>query len=163
MSNDPSLPHCPGCLLPLSAGAPAPVCPRCALPLTGPGPQQLREIDAELWRLDVRRGELLARRGWLLAQLRATSYARGPHRSTARPGPEAAPPAVRNVLLVLGGTLLAVAVAAFTLVGWGRMGIGGRAAVLGVLTLAALGAPVLLLRRALTATAEAVAALGLVL
>ncbi|MEV6316882.1 hypothetical protein [Streptomyces sp. NPDC051776] len=77
---------------------------------------------------------------------------------------DARPPTVQNVLLALGGVLLAVAVTAFTVVSWGAMGIGGRAAVLAVLTLTAMGTPaLLLLRRALAATAEAVACLGLVL
>ncbi|MFP8964892.1 hypothetical protein ACLIYP_30665, partial [Streptomyces nanhaiensis] len=67
------------------------------------------------------------------------------------------------MLLALGGVLLAVAVTAFTLVSWGRLGIGGRAAVLGALTLLGLGVPAALTRRGLTATAEAVASLGLVL
>ncbi|EHN76980.1 integral membrane protein, partial [Streptomyces coelicoflavus ZG0656] len=77
--------------------------------------------------------------------------------------PEATAPGVQNVLLVLGGVLLTVAAIAFTLVSWGHMGIAGRALVLGALTVAALGAPVVLLRRGLRSTAEAVAALGTIL
>ncbi|NEA10901.1 hypothetical protein G3I27_22440, partial [Streptomyces sp. SID10692] len=73
------------------------------------------------------------------------------------------PRSAQNVLLTLGGLLLTVAAVAFTLVSWGSMGIGGRAAVLSVVTLAALIAPAVLLRRGLTATAEALAALALAL
>ncbi|WP_410539298.1 SCO7613 C-terminal domain-containing membrane protein [Streptomyces sp. KL2] len=174
MPNLPPPAYCPGCSLPLVPGAPAAACPRCALPLTGQVPQQVREIDAELWRLEARRTELLSWRGQLLAGLRAPGSGGGgradtaprvppagpPGRSTA---PPPAPPTARNVLLALGGVLLAVAVTAFTLVSWGRLGIGGRAAVLGALTLLGLGVPAALTRRGLTATAEAVASLGLVL
>ncbi|MEU8531393.1 hypothetical protein AB0C77_38375 [Streptomyces sp. NPDC048629] len=67
------------------------------------------------------------------------------------------------MLLTLGGVLLTIAAIAFTLVSWGSMGIGGRAAVLGVVTSATLAAPVALLRRGLVSTAESVGALGLVL
>ncbi|MDG9704860.1 SCO7613 C-terminal domain-containing membrane protein [Streptomyces sp. DH37] len=179
MPNVPPPAYCPGCSLPLPSGGPGAVCPRCALPLTGPVPERVREIDAELWRLDARRAELLSRRWELLAGLRAPApgpagppgpvpSASAPPAPPAVPGPPptappTAPPAARNVLLALGGVLLAVAVAAFTLVSWGRLGIGGRAAVLGALTLLASAVPVALLRRGLAATAEAVAALGLVL
>ncbi|GAA3631903.1 hypothetical protein GCM10023079_23320 [Streptomyces chitinivorans] len=130
----------------------------------------MREIDAELWRLEARRTELLSRRGQLLSGLRASGSGCGGRADTAPrvpptgpPAPSTAPPTARNVLLALGGALLAVAVTAFTLVSWGRLGIGGRSAVLGALTLPALGVPAPLLRRGLVATAEAVASLGLVL
>lgn len=52
-----------------------------------------------------------------------------------------APRSAQNVLLTLGGLLLTVAAVAFTLVSWGSMGIGGRAAVLALVTVAALAAP----------------------
>lgn len=67
------------------------------------------------------------------------------------------------MLLTLGGLLLTIAAIAFTLVSWGHMGIGGRSAVLGVVTVAALSAPAVLLRRGLPSTAEALAALASVL
>ncbi|MGW5802461.1 SCO7613 C-terminal domain-containing membrane protein, partial [Streptomyces bacillaris] len=96
---------------------------------------------------------------------------RGPAAGPPAPGggavPKAAKPSAprsaQNVLLTLGGLLLTVAAVAFTLVSWGSMGIGGRAAVLALVTVAALAAPALLLRRKLAATAEALAALALVL
>ncbi|GAB2795304.1 hypothetical protein GCM10027091_29320 [Streptomyces daliensis] len=178
--------YCPGCQWPV----PAPeqvttVCPRCGLPLVGSVPVRLREIDGELRALDARRGTLLSLRHQLLAELRAGTApppvppaGGGPARpaaawappSSGTPGAPhsrapggAAPPTAQNVLLTLGGVLLAVAALAFTLVSWGSMGIGGRAAVLAVVTAGTLAVPALLLRRALRSTAECVAALGMLL
>lgn len=147
-----------------------------------PPAEELARLDRELAELDARRAQLLTRRAWLLAALR-------PPAPTAAPGwnpsawgapppgrPDApaqpwgyvpkqpsAPRSAQNVLLTLGGLLLAVAAVAFTLVSWGSMGIGGRSAVLAAVTLGALIAPAVLLRRGLAATAEALAALALVL
>ncbi|TDF43532.1 hypothetical protein E2C00_26070 [Streptomyces sp. WAC05374] len=120
---------------------------------------ELVVLDRELAQLDARRSHLLARRAWLLSVLYAPVAPVAPSRRVA----ETAPRGAQNVLLTLGGVLLAVAAVAFTLVSWGRMGIGGRAAVLAVVTAGALAAPVFLLRRALVSTAEAVASLGLLL
>ncbi|MBT2367574.1 hypothetical protein J7E88_20260 [Streptomyces sp. ISL-10] len=132
---------------------------------------ELAVIDRELRQLDARRGQLLARRTWLLAAMRppvAASAAPpfpppGTWPAGPRPQAEASAPSVQNVLLTLGGILLAVAAIAFTLVSWGHMGIGGRGAVLGAVTLAALATPVVLLRRGLVATGESVGVVGLVL
>ncbi|MDI3386786.1 hypothetical protein QIS99_11300 [Streptomyces sp. B-S-A8] len=157
-----------------------------------PPAEELRILDHELGQLEARRTQLLTRRAWLVSVLAQQQPARPPLPArppapagppTAPPPPgtaprpaaaapqawgprphaESSPPSVQNVLLVLGGLLLTVAALAFTLVSWGSMGIGGRSVVLGAVTLAALGVPVLLQRRGLAATAEAVAALGLVL
>ncbi|MEV3992362.1 hypothetical protein AB0J57_25980 [Streptomyces sp. NPDC049837] len=117
---------------------------------------ELVVLDRELAQLDARRSHLLARRAWLLSVLRTPV-------TPSRPVAETAPRSAQNVLLTLGGVLLAVAAVAFTLVSWGRMGIGGRATVLAVVTAGALAAPVVLLRRKLGSTAEAVASLGLLL
>ncbi|MFG2647535.1 SCO7613 C-terminal domain-containing membrane protein [Streptomyces sp. NPDC048436] len=127
-----------------------------------PPAEELRILDLELLHLDARRAQLLHRRTWLLAALRATA---APVPAPARPvrAPDATPPNVQNVLLTLGGILLAVAAIAFTLVSWGHLGIGGRSAVLAAVTLTALGVPSVLLRRKLRSTAETVAALGLIL
>ncbi|MGV9771907.1 SCO7613 C-terminal domain-containing membrane protein [Streptosporangium sp. NPDC003464] len=89
----------------------------------------------------------------------------------ASPGPsggvaprrEFSPKAVQNLLLVLGGLLLAVAAIVFTVVSWGQIGIGGRAAILAGITVLTLAAPKLLVKRELTATAETVAVLGVTL
>ncbi|WP_404828843.1 SCO7613 C-terminal domain-containing membrane protein [Streptomyces dioscori] len=136
-----------------------------------PPAEELRILDHELWQLDARRAQLLARRIWLLNVLRAAGPQTAPApapgtwppRGPRPPRPEATAPGVQNVLLVLGGVLLTIAAIAFTLVSWGDMGIAGRAAVLGAVTAGALAAPVPLLKRGLRSTAESVAGLGLAL
>ncbi|WP_405441617.1 hypothetical protein OG373_30940 [Streptomyces avidinii] len=132
-----------------------------------PPAEELALIDRELAQLDARRLYLLARRDWLLRLLQQPGGAPAPvHQWPAVPtGPakEASAPSAQNVLLTLGAVLLAVAALAFTLVSWGSMGIAGRSAVLAAVTAAALGTPVLLLRRGLRSTAESVAAVGLLL
>ncbi len=125
--------------------------------------EELRLLDTELWQLDARRAQLLARRVRLVAALDAARPAQPFAAPSALPRPEASGPRVQNVLLALGGVLLAIAATAFTLVSWGHLGITGRALVLGAVTAAALCAPVVLLRRGLRSTAEAVAGLGLAL
>ncbi|MBW5425357.1 hypothetical protein GKQ77_27995, partial [Streptomyces sp. BG9H] len=125
--------------------------------------EELRLLDWELRQLEARRTQLLQRRAWLLGVLRAAGPAGSPPRPAGPPAPGAAPPSAQNVLLTLGGVLLTIAAIAFTVVSWGHLGIGGRSAVLGAVTLAALAAPALLLRRSLRSTAEAVAGLGLAL
>ncbi|MFJ5262805.1 SCO7613 C-terminal domain-containing membrane protein [Streptomyces sp. NPDC088387] len=132
-----------------------------------PPAEELRLLDAELSWLDARRTQLLVRRAWLVAQL---TPEKRPHPAAApfpqaavAPRPEATAPRVQNVLLLLGGALLTLAAAAFTLVSWGDLGIAGRAAVLGVITAATLAVPVPLLKRGLRSTAESVAGLGLAL
>ncbi|MEU0692187.1 SCO7613 C-terminal domain-containing membrane protein [Streptomyces uncialis] len=133
-----------------------------------PPAEELRYLDRELGHLDARRAQLLARRTWLVAaaigQAAAASPSAGvPVGGAAGRRPEARASGVQNTLLVLGGVLLTVAAIAFTLVSWGRMGIVGRSLVLGAVTVAALGAPVVLLRRGLRSTAETVAGIGLAL
>lgn len=143
---------------------------------TPPPAEELRLIVAELWQLDARRAQLLTRRAWLVAalqqlqtpQARPSSQPRWqtprpPGSTPAAPRPDASAPSVQTVLLVLGGVLLTVAAMVFTLVSWGHLGITGRALVLGAVTMAALGAPLLLLKRGLRSTAESVAGLGLAL
>ncbi|WP_157520816.1 SCO7613 C-terminal domain-containing membrane protein [Herbidospora daliensis] len=76
---------------------------------------------------------------------------------------EMSPSAVRNLLLGLGGLLLVVAAFVFTIVSWGSVGIGGRAAILVGFTAVTFASPFLLVRRNLKATAETVALLGLAL
>ncbi|MFF0337170.1 SCO7613 C-terminal domain-containing membrane protein [Streptomyces fimicarius] len=148
-----------------------------------PPAEELARLDRELAELDARRAQLLTRRAWLLAALRPPAPTAAPGWNPSawgappggRPGAPAqpwghvepkrpsAPRSAQNVLLTLGGLLLTVAAIAFTLVSWGSMGIGGRSAVLAVVTLGALTAPAVLLRRKLAATAEVLAALALVL
>jgi hypothetical protein len=130
-----------------------------------PPAEELRLLDAELHRLDARRAQLLARRAWLVAALQQMQARplTAPDRAAAPPRPETAAPSVQNLLLVLGGILLTLAAAVFTLVSWGHMDITGRALVLGAVTLATLFAPVPLLKRGLRSTAESLAGLGLAL
>ncbi|MEU0161733.1 hypothetical protein ABZ154_23615 [Streptomyces sp. NPDC006261] len=144
-----------------------------------PPAEELALLDRELTQLDARRAQLLTRRAWLVSALQPQApnaprwstppvghgWAPGqPWGSAPRTAKPSGPPrSAQNVLLTLGGLLLTVAAVAFTLVSWGSMGIGGRSAVLALVTLAALAAPVVLLRRKLAATAEALAALALVL
>ncbi|MGW9378216.1 SCO7613 C-terminal domain-containing membrane protein [Streptomyces albidoflavus] len=148
-------------------------------PLPSSPAEELALLERELIWLDTRRAQLLRRRAWLKAALRAQS-GRGwqpppgvpggwAHAPAAHPAPAVPPasatggPGAQHVLLILGGLLLAVAAIAFTLFSWGELGIAGRAVVLAGVTAAALGAPVLLLRRGLRATAEAVGAVALLL
>ncbi|MET7364922.1 hypothetical protein ABZS61_03675 [Streptomyces sp. NPDC005566] len=144
-----------------------------------PPAEELALLDQELVRLDARRLQLLNRRAWLMSVLRApvapppfaapparlpaTPFGWGPPVGAAPAAPVSGASGVQNVLLVLGGLLLTIAAIAFTLFSWGEMGIAGRSAVLATVTVAALAAPALLLRRKLSATAEALAALALVL
>ncbi|MFF0743714.1 SCO7613 C-terminal domain-containing membrane protein [Streptomyces sp. NPDC004111] len=127
---------------------------------------ELRLLDRELAGLDARRAQLLHRRAHLLRLLSTPAAAPAappaPYPGRQTP-PAASSPSAQNVLLTLGGILLAVAALAFTLVGWGQLGIAGRSAVLSLVTLAALAAPALLIRRGLVATAEAVGVLALLL
>lgn len=128
-----------------------------------PPAEELRVLDAELRQLEARRVQLLQRRVWLLGVLRAAGPAGPSPRPAGPPAAETAPVSTQNILLMLGGVLLTIAAVAFTVVSWGHLGIGGRGAVLGAVTLAALGMPAVLLRRSLRSTAEAVAGLGLAL
>jgi hypothetical protein len=131
-----------------------------------PPAEELRILDAELWRLDAHRAQLLARRAWLVATLQKPQPQPQPQArsmAAAPPRPEASALGVQNLLLLLGGVLLTVAAMVFTLVSWGHLGITGRALVLGAVTLAALAVPVVPLKRGLRSTAESVAGLGLAL
>ncbi|WP_327251820.1 SCO7613 C-terminal domain-containing membrane protein [Streptomyces sp. NBC_01244] len=128
-----------------------------------PPAEELVLIDRELIQLDARRHFLLSRRAWLLAAQAPHAWGAPARPKASAQATEASAPSAQNVLLVLGAVLLAVAALAFTLVSWGSLGITGRSAVLAVVTAAALGAPVALLRRGLRSTAEAVAAVGLLL
>ncbi|SDJ89700.1 SCO7613 C-terminal domain-containing membrane protein [Streptomyces indicus] len=137
-----------------------------------PPAEELRLLDHELARLDARRAQLLTRRAWLVGVVQQPSAAATPPGwqgwaprtpAPSAPARETAPSGVQNVLLTLGGILLAIGAIAFTVVSWGALGIGGRSAVLAAITLGALALPAVLLRRGLSATAEAIACVGLLL
>ncbi|WP_432142135.1 SCO7613 C-terminal domain-containing membrane protein [Streptomyces sp. bgisy084] len=173
-------PGCPDCGIPLGSPPPA-RCTRCRLPLTGPDAFALWQVSGELSALDARRQWLAQRHAELLTALRARRDAPTELPVAASAGaPGIAPvggsgaaagtserelsaPSARTALLIVGGVLVVVAALVFTVVSWGRLGIGGRAAVLLALTVCALALPGPLRRRQLTATAEASAAVGLAL
>ncbi|HEY2639916.1 MAG TPA: hypothetical protein VGI66_08535 [Streptosporangiaceae bacterium] len=85
----------------------------------------------------------------------------------APPGPRRRPEltggTVGRLLLAVGAVLIMIATTVFTVASWSRIGPQGRFGILVAVTAAVLVVPVFLKRRALTATAETVAATGLVL
>ncbi|MFF1874217.1 SCO7613 C-terminal domain-containing membrane protein [Kitasatospora herbaricolor] len=164
-------PACPDCGAPFETERPV-RCGRCRLPLTGVAAATLWQVTLALQSVEAQRLVLLRQRDDLLAGLRARRDEPGgvpvapppwgpPPPATGRP--EVSGRSAQTVLLVLGGLLVTVAALAFTVVSWGHLGIGGRAAVLAVLTGCALALPSRLRRRGLTATAETSAAVGLAL
>ena len=153
--------RCPDCSAPLTGAV---SCPTCGLRLTGPEAGRLHEVDLELLRLDRSRTALLHERGRLLTALRpaqrpATEWTAPP----AAPSQEWTPQRVQNILLALGGLLLAGAALVFAVVTYERLGATGRALVLATLTLVAAVAAPRLRTRGLVSTAEAVGALALAL
>jgi hypothetical protein len=131
----------------------------------------LAAADGRLREAQLRRNALAAR---VMGRVRAET--RTPATTTPAAGPAAAPVAVQatvrpeastrtvqTVLFVLGGLLLGTAAIVFTAVAWATFGVQGRAVILGSLTALALAAPLPLVRRGLTATAETFAAVGLLL
>ncbi|MGW4651020.1 SCO7613 C-terminal domain-containing membrane protein [Kitasatospora sp. NPDC004289] len=187
-----SLP-CPGCGAPLATAPGTARCPACRLPLLGQDAAALWQVTVALNALDAQRQGLIVRRDQLLGALRARQDLPDPpaplpwsQQLSAGPGGPVGPnwaapaapwgrppvpaagkevsgPSAQTVLLVLGGLMVAIAALVFTVVSWGSLGIGGRAAVLAGVTLCALLAPLPLRRRGLTATAETSAVLGLAL
>lgn len=156
--------QCPDCRTALRVFGPS--CPACALPLTGTTAYALWQVDLELTHLGERRRQLLGHRESLLAELRSQRGRPVPgHAVSGAPVPprDLSPRSVQNLLLILGGTLVGIAATVFTVVSWGRLGIGGRAMILLGLTALASVAPWPLARRGLRATAEAAAGIGLVL
>ena len=105
--------------------------------------------------LEYRIGQAWQRRNAAAARVRAAA---GP-----QPRPETSSRAVQNLLFTLGGLLLGVAAIVFTAVAWSQFGVTGRATLLAAVTVVALAVPPLALRRGLTATAETVAAVGVLL
>ncbi len=77
--------------------------------------------------------------------------------------PETSPRSAQNTLLTLGGVLLGIAAVVVAGVYYTTTATGGRAVILGIATTLFLGMPVLLARGRLTATAETIAAIGLLL
>ncbi|MFI0449024.1 SCO7613 C-terminal domain-containing membrane protein [Actinomadura sp. 6N118] len=147
---------CPGCRNPMTRPGLV-ACPVCELVLTGPDAQELWWVDDQLARLTRRRRDLIAR-----------LYGPVPVTWPVMVGPQPAlvdvsRVGVRNVLLVLGGLLLGIAAVAFTVISWGSLSLGARALILVSLTGVTLGVVWPLARRGLSATAETLAVIGLLL
>ena len=151
----PDATRCPDCRAALPGTG---SCPACGLRLTGPAASRLWEVDVELLELDHSRRQLLDERASLLQALRGADAAPTPAGPAPAPVAEWTPHRVQDLLLTLGGLLLAGAALVFAAVTYERLGASGRAAVLAALTvLAALAAP-RLRARGLRSTAEAVGA-----
>ncbi|MGW3043380.1 SCO7613 C-terminal domain-containing membrane protein [Kitasatospora sp. NPDC001159] len=165
-------PGCPDCGAVLDAPVPA-HCFRCRLPLSGEVAGRLWQVERELEAIEQRRLTLLRMRSELLDQLRGQRLepkatqpqpAVAPVRGAGQPASqEVSGRSAQTVLLVLGAVLVSIAALVFTVVSWGRLGIGGRATVLLSFTVCALAAPLPLRHRRLHATAETFAAIGLIL
>jgi Predicted membrane protein (DUF2157) len=146
-------------------------------PQTGPPRPELAElawIAAELQRLEETRRRLVARRAVLLVELARPQPPHAPARppgqapasatgATLRRRPEMSRHTVAHLLLAAGGLLVSIAAVVFTAANWASIGPAGRAGILLAVSVLALAVPWPLARRGLPATAEAVAAVGLVL
>ncbi len=137
---------------------------------------------ARLWQISQQAAQLLAERESLLAELRSAarpSPAPGPAPAPPpgpAPGPPPGPPpipiarppslvsriGVQGLLVALGALLVAVAGIVFLVFAWDRLSLGGRALVVGALTLAAM-AGATRLRPRLPETAEGIGAIATVL
>ena len=156
----PDATRCPDCRATLAGTG---SCSACGLRLTGPEATRLWEVDVELLGLERSRRLLLDEREALLRVLRTAG---APAAAPADAAPEPAewtPQRVQNLLLTLGGLLLAGAALVFAAVTYERLGAGGRALVLGTLTALAASPPPACARRGLTSTAETVGAVVLAL
>ena len=119
---------------------------------------QLATARGAVGDLEARIGHAYARRNQAAERVRASQRPDRP-----RSAPETSSRAVQNVLFLLGGLLLAVAAIVFTAVAWSQVGVAGRAAILGAVTVVTLAVPPFAVRRGLTAAAETIAAVGLLL
>ncbi|WP_461021771.1 SCO7613 C-terminal domain-containing membrane protein [Thalassiella azotivora] len=169
--------RCPSCGAPLAG----PVCGSCRVDLRG-------ATAVALWQASLTADRALDERDRLVAALRSErdlAQARGPAPVAARatgpgtlaasPPPPPPPPApaptrparrglgVQTLLVGLGALLLAVAAVVFLAFSWDLIGLVGRSVVVAVTTAGVLAGAVLARRSGLTATAEAVAAVGAVL
>ncbi len=154
---------CPGCRAPLTT--PGLSCAACGLSLTGPAPRQVFEtlsyVDGLVAALYAHVPTPVALSGAATDAALAPCPAPAPTRapSYARPGLSAA--SVPRILLGLGALCLLVAAIVFLAVAWAALGVGGRTAVLAVLTAVAAGLMAWLAGRDLRAGAESFAAVAL--
>ncbi|MBG0567953.1 SCO7613 C-terminal domain-containing membrane protein [Actinoplanes aureus] len=181
MTSAPSEYPCPYCGTPASAESGCPSCGRAP----DPDAIEVIRLDAEIAGLNQRLQAARAELDGIQRQLTDTTTRRNAAASrvsdavrttmtTAAPRPVPAPPpppteprlatlTVQNVLFTLGGLLLLVAAAVFTAVAWAQVGVLGRALLLGAATAAILAVPPIAARRGLTAAAETLAAVGLLM
>ncbi|MDN7122057.1 hypothetical protein INN71_11720 [Nocardioides sp. ChNu-153] len=151
--------RCPDCRAPYVAGSPG--CSRCGLPLRGDLARQLfstlREAD-----------DLLGR---LRASVAPPAPAPVPVPVPVRVAPPVPPTTgilesgVPGLLLGLGAACLLVGALVFLAIAWALLGVGGRTALVGMMTVGAAAGTVALARRGLRAGAESFTCvtLGLVL
>ncbi|MFN2540212.1 MAG: SCO7613 C-terminal domain-containing membrane protein [Mycobacteriales bacterium] len=153
---------CPDCRAPLTG---ADRCPRCGLSLLGPDAARLWWVDQQLATLTAERIALLARlRNPLPTPTPATPVPATPVPvGVWSPPRESSATSAQNTLLGLGALLLAAAGLVFAAVTYSHLGVTGRAVVLVLLTLLAAAGATELSRRTLPASAEAVAAVAVVL
>jgi hypothetical protein len=167
--------RCPGC----GTQASQPTCAVCGIWLGGSAATELAWIEDELRRVGEARTWLLNRRTALLAELARMSpdgasgalphstpagdVAWGTTRARREPRRELSGRTAGRLLLAAGAVLVVIATAVFTVANWSSIGPLGRAAILLGVTAVMLAVPLWLGRRALTATAETVAAIGLAL
>ncbi|NNM45256.1 zinc ribbon domain-containing protein [Knoellia koreensis] len=166
---------CPRCSAPLPADDPT--CPRCGLYLVGPAAAELWQVDQRLaevtalqTRLRTEHANLLTRRTTLLETL--ASAPAEPHRTPApAPAPAPVPAAtipipttaaprrwtVQQTLLAVGVVLVLVSGSIALAVAWDRIGVYGQAVVMGGFTGLAAWLALLLSRRGLASSAEALA------
>lgn len=175
--------RCPACGARLGGSR----CGACGAELSGPVGIALWDVEDRLYRLAVRRTELVGRlRADASALAPATAAPPAPglldHRppppvagfpgwATATPAPapggahddRSAGPEVSSILLGLGVTLLVLAALVFAAVSWNRIGPLGQGALLVGLTAAVALGTDRAVRRGLTGTAEALGVLTVVL
>jgi hypothetical protein len=157
---------CPRCLRRFPAGTPR--CPKCGLVQSGADVDRLRQVVSRLGALESEARDLRTERDALLRAV-GSDPARAPVPAPSAGGPDG--PAlrwpfewrvetVRDVLLVLGSILLALAALTFSVLAWRRLGDSGRAAILLAATALAVAASALLHRR-LPQTAEAMSGVAI--
>lgn len=147
--------RCPSCGTPLAPGSA--LCGACGVDLSGP-------LGRELFATLVHADSLVTRLRAAVRQPVAAGSAPAPSTASLPPAPPTAPPPPRDVLrpsrapqllLGLGAVCVVVAALVFLAVTWSRLGVGGRTAVLVLLTAAAGAMSAWSLRRGLRGTAEA--------
>ncbi len=150
--------RCPACAAALTGEG---VCGRCGVPLTGP-------TAAQIWSVSELVARLLAQREELVERLRREARPAAPAPRVAAVsgrtgGPEWSWPRIQNVLLGLGALLLAAAGVIFVVVSWQRGGVAGRAVTMATASVLAVAGCAAARRRGMSATAEALGAVAVVL